>query len=100
MNDNIARHRNTDSFAVPGPSSRSSLKLARAIFVLLASYIALLILFSQFGSLYFKLFAGLFRLEIDLLYHPLKVASLQMETYSGQEMISLEARMTENVDSG
>jgi hypothetical protein len=97
MHDITGRHGKPDSYAVPGSNPRSSLKIARAIFVFLASYLAILVLLSQFGPLYFKLFAGLFRLEIDLLYPPLKVATLQMETYNGQEMISLEARMRENV---
>ena len=77
--------------------SVSPFGVAKVLLVFFASYVVLLVVFSQFGFLYFKLFAGIFRLEIDTLYHPLKVASLRMETYSGQEMISLEARMTENV---
>ena len=50
--------------------------LGRALLVFLASYLLLLVLFSQFGSLYFKLFQGIFRWEINTFFLPFKVTSL------------------------
>lgn len=71
--------------------------LGKTLVIFLASYVVLLILFSQFGPLYFKLFQGIFRWEIDTFFRPFKVSSLMTETYQNQQMISLEAKLTENI---
>jgi hypothetical protein len=71
--------------------------LGRALFLFLAAYLVLLVFFSQFGFLYFRVFQGVFRWEIDSFFSPLKVTTLKMETYEGQDMISLDARLTENL---
>ena len=71
--------------------------LGKAVLVFLASYIVLLMFFSQFGPFYFKLFEGLFRWEINFLYPQFKVASIQMEDYQGQQMISLTVKLKENI---
>ena len=72
-------------------------RLGKALLIFVASYVVLLLLFSQFGFLYFKLFQGVFRWEIDAFFSPLKVTSLKVENYQGQDMISLDARLTENI---
>jgi hypothetical protein len=71
--------------------------LGKTIIIFLAAYVLLLVLFSQFGSLYFKLFQGLFHWEIDFLYPQFKVVTLQMEELHGQQMIALNVKLTENV---
>jgi hypothetical protein len=71
--------------------------LGRTIFVFLASYIILLMIFSQLGPFYFRLFEGIFRWEIDLLYPQFRVSSIQMEDYQGQQMISLTVKLKENI---
>jgi hypothetical protein len=71
--------------------------LGKAIFIFLASYIILLAVFSQFGPHYFKLFGGLFRWQIDLLYPHFKVSSIQMEEYQGSQMVSLTVKLKENM---
>jgi hypothetical protein len=71
--------------------------LGKTVFVFLASYLILLMIFSQFGPFYFKLFAGIFRWEIDFLYPQFKVSSIQTEDYQGQQMISLAVTLADNV---
>jgi hypothetical protein len=71
--------------------------LGKTIGIFLASYAVLLILFSQFGPYYFKLFEGIFRHEVELFFPQFKVSSLEAETYEGQKMISLSVRLTENI---
>jgi hypothetical protein len=71
--------------------------LGKALFVFLASYVVLLMVFSQFGPFYFKLFEGIFRWEINFLYPQFKVSSLQMEDSHGQQMISLTVTLAENI---
>ena len=71
--------------------------LGKAILVFLASYVVLVVAFSQVGPTYFKLFQGIFRWEINTFFPPLKVTSFTTETYGGQAMIALEARLTENL---
>lgn len=72
-------------------------RLGKALVIFVVSYAILLTLFSQFGPLYFKLFHGIFRWEVDTFFKPFRVSSLVAETYQGQEMISLETRLTENI---
>jgi hypothetical protein len=72
-------------------------RLGKALLIFVAAYLVLLVVFSQFGLLYFKLFQGLFRWEIDAFFSPLKVTTLTLENYQGQDMISLQARLTENI---
>jgi len=71
--------------------------LGKALLVFLASYLLLLVLFSQFGFIYFKLFQGIFRWEINAFFHPFKVSSLTTETHGGQAMITLVAKLTEDL---
>lgn len=71
--------------------------LAKALVVFVAVFAVLIVLFSQFGFLYFKLFQGIFRWEIDSFFPPFKVTTLELENYGGQEMIALKARLTENI---
>jgi hypothetical protein len=71
--------------------------LGRTIAIFFASYAILLVFFSQFGPYYFRLFEGIFRHEIEILYPLFKVSSLQAETYEGQQMISLSIRLKENI---
>ncbi len=71
--------------------------LGKAVLVFLASYIVLLMFFSQFGPYYFKLFEGLFRWEINVLYPQFKVTSIQTEDYQGQQMISLSVTLADNI---
>ncbi len=71
--------------------------LGKAILVFLASYVVLVLAFSQVGPLYFKLFQGIFRWEINTFFPPFKVTGFTTETYGGQAMIALEARLTENL---
>lgn len=71
--------------------------LGKAILLFVAVFVVLVVLFSQFGFLYFKLFQGIFRWEIDSFFPPFKVTSLKLETYQGQDMISLNARLTDNL---
>jgi hypothetical protein len=71
--------------------------LGKAIVIFLTAYVILLVLFSQFGAYYFKLFQGIFHWEIDFLYPQFKVASLEMEDQYGQQYISLNVKLTENV---
>jgi hypothetical protein len=71
--------------------------LGKTIILFLAVYVLLLVLFSQFGSLYFRLFQGIFHWEIDFFYPQFKVASLQMEDLHGQQYISLNVKLTENI---
>ena len=71
-------------------------RLGKTLVIFLASYVILLILFSQFGPYYFKLFGGIFRWEIDSFYPHFKVSSLRTEDYQNQQMISLELRLTQN----
>lgn len=71
--------------------------LAKTIIVFFSSYIFLLLLFSQFGPYYFRLFEGVFRWEIDFFFPQFKVSSLQVETFEGQQMVSLSVTLTENI---
>jgi len=71
--------------------------LGKAILVFLASYVVLVVVFSQVGPAYFKLFQGIFRWEINTFFPPFKVTSFTTETYGGQAMIALEARLAENL---
>jgi len=71
-------------------------QLGKALIIFFASYAILLILFSQFGPYYFKPFAGIFRWEIDSFYPYFKVSSLHTENYQGQQMISLDLKLTQN----
>ena len=71
--------------------------LIRTILIFFASYVILLLLFSQFGQYYFKPFEGVFRWEIDFFFPQFKVSSLHIEDFEGQPMVSLTVRLTENV---
>ena len=71
--------------------------LGKAVLVFLASYVILLLFFSQFGASYFKLFEGIFRWEIDFLYPHFQVTSIQMEDYQGSQMVSLTLKLKENM---
>ena len=71
--------------------------LAKSIIVFFSSYVILLLIFSQFGPYYFKLFEGIFRWEINFLYPQFEVSSLQVETFEGQQMASLTVKLTENI---
>ncbi len=71
--------------------------LVKTIIIFLSSYVILLLLFSQFGAYYFQLFEGIFRWEINFFFPQFEVSSLQMETYEGQQMVSLAVKLTENI---
>ena len=71
--------------------------LGKTLLVFMASYGLLLLFFSQFGHLYFNIFQGIFRWEIDALFAPFRVTNLTTETHQGQAMIALYVELTDDL---
>jgi hypothetical protein len=59
------------------------------------AYFLFLLLFLKFGNLYFDLFKGVFRYEIETLYPEFEVSSLRIENRDGKEMIFLWVNLTD-----
>lgn len=72
-------------------------ELIRALITLFLSFFVLLILFIQFGSFYAKLLFPLFRWQIEFFSPEVKVLSIGLEDYQGQQMVSMTVEVIKEI---
>jgi hypothetical protein len=69
--------------------------IIRPPIIFIVSYAVLLFMFMEFGRFYVKLFAPVFKAEVECLFPEFKVYDIDYETYRGQDMIFMQVKTAE-----